>query len=126
MTANHPHPAENDVRTGAHIESSRGTHHDDTRDPAGLDIGLIALVGIVGTIIVYVTVLACTAAFYAIRQDRMEAMWVAPPTERRQYLAGQEQRLTGYHWIDKDKGVVSIPIEQAMDIVAAGGLESSR
>jgi hypothetical protein len=36
---------------------------------------------------------------------------------------GQEERLlTGYGWVEKDKGLARIPIEQAMRIVAAQGL----
>jgi hypothetical protein len=33
----------------------------------------------------------------------------------------QQAQLTGYAWVDKDQGIVRIPIERAMQIVAARG-----
>jgi hypothetical protein len=33
----------------------------------------------------------------------------------------QEQRLAGYAWIDRDAGLVQIPIERAMALIAARG-----
>ena len=37
-------------------------------------------------------------------------------------VAQQDQILGSYDWVDQDKGVVRIPIEQAIDIVAKRGL----
>jgi hypothetical protein len=39
----------------------------------------------------------------------------SPPESLR---AGRQPGLTGYGWIDKDKGVVRIPIDRAMDAAA--------
>jgi hypothetical protein len=124
MAGHSSHPAETDIRTHEHVESSHGSHDDEVRDPAGLDSGLIALVGVAGTILIYVTVLACTATFYAIKDARIAAMQTAPPMDRQEYLAQQDKLLTTTHWINKDQGRVAIPIDQAMEIFVQKGLES--
>lgn len=55
---------------------------------------------------------------------------IAPPGPRLQtdaagdlqrLRADQERRLNTYYWIDRDKGIVHIPIEQAMKKLAASG-----
>ncbi len=33
----------------------------------------------------------------------------------------QEEQLNGYAWVDKDRGIVRVPIERAMQIVASKG-----
>jgi hypothetical protein len=38
------------------------------------------------------------------------------------YRAAAEQQLSSYRWVDRQGGVVSIPIERAMDLVAQRGL----
>lgn len=36
------------------------------------------------------------------------------------FLALKRAELDGYAWVDRDRGVVRIPIEQAMDLVVSG------
>ena len=38
--------------------------------------------------------------------------------------AEEDRLLHGYDWVDKDKGIVRIPIERAMDLVSKEGLPS--
>ena len=106
-----------------HVETAEAAH-EESRAPGGLDVGLIALVGVVGTILVYVTVLACTAAFYTIRERQIEQSQATLPLDRAAYMQQQDQLLHGTYWVDKERGVVSIPIDQAMEIVAKQGLQS--
>ncbi len=40
------------------------------------------------------------------------------------YLAEERQKLTTYRWVDRQAGVVAIPIERAMDLLAEQGLPS--
>lgn len=56
---------------------------------------------------------------------------VLPPAPRLQrsdrldlkaYIERQDWELSHYHWIDKDKSIVAIPIEKAIEIVAQRGL----
>jgi len=47
-----------------------------------------------------------------------------PPAELSAVLSAQRDKLSGYHWVDRDKGVVSIPIDRAMQIIAARGADA--
>jgi hypothetical protein len=40
----------------------------------------------------------------------------------RDFLMNQENQLNSYGWVDKDAGVVHIPIERAMELIAKQGL----
>jgi hypothetical protein len=43
-------------------------------------------------------------------------------TQLRQIVEDQDARLATYNWVDKDKGVVQIPIDRAMDLLVERGL----
>jgi hypothetical protein len=47
---------------------------------------------------------------------------VQAPEELRRLRASEEATLNGYAWVDKESGVVRIPIERAMELVAKRGL----
>ena len=44
-----------------------------------------------------------------------------PAGELRDYQAAQRARLSGYAWADRERGLVRIPIERAMAMIAARG-----
>jgi hypothetical protein len=44
-----------------------------------------------------------------------------PPAELSKVLADQRARLTGYRWTDRGQGLIAVPIDRAMAIVAARG-----
>lgn len=50
---------------------------------------------------------------------RAERGWTATPQDTRQTKLAQARRLEGYAWVDRARGVVQIPIERAMELVAA-------
>ncbi len=43
-------------------------------------------------------------------------------TQLRQYIEDEDRKLVTYDWVDKNKGVVQIPIERAMDLIVQRGL----
>lgn len=47
---------------------------------------------------------------------------IAPPVDLARYLAAQKLKLDTYYWIDRDRGIVHMPIEEAMKRVAAHGI----
>lgn len=47
---------------------------------------------------------------------------VAPTADYEKFRAREEEELTTYGWVDKEAGVVRIPIERAMDLIAQRGL----
>jgi hypothetical protein len=46
----------------------------------------------------------------------------ATDTRLHRWRAAHNARLNGYGWIDREKGIVHVPIERAMDAVAGGTL----
>jgi hypothetical protein len=49
------------------------------------------------------------------------ALQTDPQDDLKRFLSEQKEQLSGYHWIDRAQGVVRIPIEEAMRIIAARG-----
>jgi len=45
-----------------------------------------------------------------------------PPPDLKNVRAAEDQVLNGYGWVDQQKGVVRVPISQAMDMVVKKGL----
>lgn len=45
-----------------------------------------------------------------------------PAAELNKFRSGEEERLNSYGWVDQKAGVVHIPIERAIDLVAQRGL----
>ena len=71
-------------------------------------------------------------AFPRAVSDVSRALTVEPPQPRLQtdpsedlakFLSNEDKRLNTYYWIDKKKGIVHIPIEQAMKEVAEEGID---
>jgi hypothetical protein len=46
-----------------------------------------------------------------------------PPDDLAQFRVDEDKQLNSYYWVDKDKGIVHIPISAAMRIVARKGIE---
>lgn len=45
-----------------------------------------------------------------------------PAHDMQEMLASEEQTLHQYAWVDPDKGIVRIPVDRAMDLIAQRGL----
>jgi len=48
-----------------------------------------------------------------------------PARDMREMRAAEEKILNQYAWIDPDKGIVRIPVERAMDLIAERGLPAA-
>lgn len=109
------------------IEDNADTAFEATDWPMRT-IGIILLV-----ILVFLTigVFVLIAAFPRAVSDVGRRLAVEPPQPRLQtdpaedlarFRADEEKRLNTYYWIDKEKGIVHIPIAQAMKEIAAKGI----
>ncbi|MFQ5653378.1 MAG: hypothetical protein ACE5GW_01435 [Planctomycetota bacterium] len=89
------------------------THdHDDPNAPSTLYVGLV------GTVIFVICVLAIAAIYYGASADMTaEQSFSVDPRELMELRALQRERLEGYDWVDVDKGVLSIPVEEGMRMV---------
>lgn len=90
---------------------------------AALYIGLLALLAISAFVLM--------AAYPTALPDVGRNLRIAPPGPRlqtngagelRRFRADEERRLNTYYWVEKDKGIVHIPIEEAMKQVATTGI----
>lgn len=91
-------------------------------------IGFIAI-GILAFLVI--TPFVLIAAFPRALPDVDRSLHVAPPAPQLQthaaadlarFRSAEETKLNTYYWIDKQKGIVHIPIEQAMKNLARSGI----
>jgi hypothetical protein len=88
-----------------------------------ISLGLLALLAISAFVLIL--------AYPNTLSDVSRELRIDPPGPRlqtdeqgnmRQFRADEEKRLNTYYWIDKPKGLVHVPIEQAMKRLVATGI----
>ena len=90
---------------------------DNAPDPDALTL---ATVGLAGTILVIVAVLFVQGLYESASRAEFDRKVVAAsPEELRELRAAQLTRLHATGWVDKKNGIVAIPIERAMALLAA-------
>jgi len=125
-------------------------HRDPNADlPPGYELsdlrpGYIALFGIALTtvIVVAAVITSLLIRFKAAEHSEQETpvprlaqereatpgprLQIDANKELRQMRAGEEAVLNSYGWVDKDSGIVRIPIQRAMEILAKKGLPARK
>lgn len=106
--------------------------NDDTRfERSDMSVAVIATLAAGVLLYVVVTPFILTRIYRPALSDMSRALDVRPPGPELQlntaadlakFRTQEEQRLDSYGWVDRDKGVVHIPIAQAMQDVAAHGI----
>jgi hypothetical protein len=108
------------------LEEQRQTEDLDSRKILLVGAGTLGLVGVtLGLVLLF------------MRLAGIEGPKVAPPAafppprlqsddagDLRDYQAEQRAKLESYGWADRERGLVRIPIERAMAMVAARGTEA--
>ena len=115
--------------------SPNGAGHEQSEVSVRLIVVSLAFLA-VATLFVFVLVVGIFRYFYATYsteeatklskpvippEPRLE---VAPYEQIQQLHAKEDHVLTTYAWVDKDGGKVRIPIDRAIDLLAAKGLAS--
>ena len=82
-------------------------------------------VGLIGTVILVLIVIALQTWYYAYEKSELEEkVFSKEYIELANTLETQHQNLNAYRWIDPASGIVSIPIELAMQrVVEESGSE---
>jgi hypothetical protein len=76
------------------------------------------LIGIIGTILVIVTIFLLEALYHnTIVAERERKDAANPPAQIRELDAAQRRMLSDYRVIDAENDIVAIPIERAMELV---------
>ena len=84
------------------------------------NVAASAVVGFVSAILLFVIVVMLQAVFYRAEQRELMNKVYSQPNEALQQLdAVQLEQLNSYGWMSQADGVVHIPIERAMELVAA-------
>jgi hypothetical protein len=112
-----------------HLEHSG--HHDpdriSTRAVALVAVALTVCVAVLGWGVRYFaremenTPTPAPAAHVETFERRVH--WEFPQADLARVRAAEDAHLQGYRWIDREKDVVQLPIERAMELVAAGAKE---
>src|SRR5262249_36394407 len=82
-------------------------------------------------ILIVISAFVLIAAYPTSLTDVDRRLTIAPPGPRlqtdaagnmRRFRAEEEKRLNAYSWVDRSKGIVRIPIEQAMKKLVTTGI----
>jgi len=89
-----------------------------------INTGAIAYIGLVSTLAVLVIVLFLRVMYYSHKQELVARYSSgSQPSllaiERSNVLADQQAKLTVPRLVDKERGIVTIPIDRAMELVVA-------
>ncbi len=95
-------------------------HRPDAVDTSDPDASTVATVGFVGTILVIIVVVFVQGLYErASRAEFRRKVIDEIPQELRNLRAAQLTKLHATGWVDKRNGLVAIPIERAMELLAA-------
>ena len=86
----------------------------ETVDPAP---GPLAIVGTIGALIVLISVMLLQVLFYRTSDNEAVRKAGGRSEEVRRLQDEQRARLESYHWVDRERGVVAIPIDRAMELL---------
>jgi hypothetical protein len=116
----------------AELEERVEDNPETSYEHSDWQLGTIGLILVAIFIILVISPFVMIAAFPTTPADVNRKLTVEPPQPRLQtdpsedlvqFRAEEEKRLNGYYWIDKKKGIVHIPIDQAMKEVAGEGID---
>jgi hypothetical protein len=84
-------------------------------DPNSL---MTIVLGVIGCILLLAILFGLEAVFYSTQQREFRDKVVnQKPVELRQVQAEHLEAIRDYRWIDREAGVVGIPIDRAMDLM---------
>ena len=84
------------------------------------NVAASAVVGIISAILLFVIIVMLQAVFYRAEQRELAKKVYSQPFEALQQLdATQLEQLNSYGWISQPEGIVHLPIERAMELIAA-------
>lgn len=115
------------VRAGA----ARGKDTKTAFEPTDWNVAPIAAIYVGILVLLVISCFAIFKAYPNSLRDVSRTLDINPPGPRlqthaeadlRRFRAEQDSRLNGYYWIDKQKGIAHIPIEEAMKKLAQTGI----
>jgi hypothetical protein len=93
--------------------------HDD------LNVPMMTYWGVLSCIVTFVLILAIQVGYYRVANKETERKVVsAIYVDSESVLAAQDAKLVRYGWLNRDAGVVAIPIDRAMELVVREGISA--
>ncbi len=86
-----------------------------------VDVGAVVVVGIVGTLVLLIGVVALQAFFFKAQDQQYQEAYAQPILEVKRVKSEQLELLSGYLVPEPGKGRIRIPIERAIQVVAREG-----
>jgi hypothetical protein len=108
-----------------------------------VEVGVLAKIAVFGVVVIALVLVAMYGLFRFVRNQETSLdgvvspyaavptpfigpkLQVSPPQDLREILANERAVLDSYGWIDRDQGVVRIPIDRAMDLLSERGLPNA-
>ena len=115
----------------AGADSDRHTNPEVAFEPSDWRLGPVALIYAGTLILLVISCFVLIAAYPNSLADVGRTLRIKPPGpllqtdpqgEFKRVRAEENKKLTTYYWIDKSKGVVHIPIDQAMKNIVQTGI----
>jgi len=90
----------------------------DVKKAEDVNTPMIALVGILGAILLFVVTIGIEAWIRSHQEEENYRKVISPPNEELSQLqAKQLESINGYRMVDTQKNIVAIPIDRAMELV---------
>jgi len=84
------------------------------------NVAASAVVGIISAIVLFVVIVMLQALFYRAEHREMEKKVYSQPYHVLQQLdADQLGLLNSYGWVSEKEGIVHVPIDRAIELIAA-------
>lgn len=82
-----------------------------------VDATAVATIGIFGAILAFVLIVGAQVLFYRVtKENDFKTQVAVGSTELHQVQTEQRTQINSYRWVDKEKEIVAIPIERAMEL----------
>ena len=97
-----------------------GAHeaHDEYLPTAVEADRTIVLSGVAGIVILAIMLIWLRSYFFMVRNETIQTNYLSAPNPKIDELhAHEQQALNSYGWVDRQKGIVHIPIDQAMELM---------
>jgi len=76
------------------------------------------VVGAVGVILLFVTIMGLEVLYYRTSEaESLRKFGSEEPQELRRLRSEQLEQINAYRWVDRENGIVAIPIDRAMELL---------
>ncbi len=109
-----------------HEHAHAHSHSDAGHETSDVDVRVLAIYGVVLTVLLLVVHFGMLAAYRMLMTYRTPESGIAAPVNIYEQLhalrKAEDETLGSYGWVDRKEGVVRIPIDRAIGLAATRGV----